>query len=127
MVCIDLEILSEMANISKNLSNEAEDTLGRLQMLNNEMSYDTDLLFDFRSQLLLQGMSDAISQMRIVNDMLSEIKNILIILPQEYQQIENSRRKLFEKNIKKLKNVSTELKIYLERDKDNDEYSDYTD
>lgn len=88
MVKVDLAGLEEMAKQMTAVASDSDDVLGRTQQLNNEMSYDTELLLFPQSQTLLQDMSDLINDLRVADDMIQSLKRILSDLPNEYDQIE---------------------------------------
>lgn len=88
MVKVNLAGLVEMAKRMAKIASDSDDVIGRLQQLNNEMSYDTELLLFSKSQALLQNMSDVINDLRVTDDMVQRLKYILADLPDEYDQLE---------------------------------------
>lgn len=87
MVTMDLDQIDLLARSLGRLSSDSEDVLGRLGMLNYEISGDTKLLLYPSCRDLLQNMSDAVDSLRIANEMLWELKEILSELPEAYYRI----------------------------------------
>lgn len=94
MVKVDLAELEKMARQMAVLASDSDDVIGRLQQLNNEMSYDTELLLFPQSQTLLQNMMDSINNLRVTDDMIQTLKCILADLPDEYDQLESMVKSL---------------------------------
>lgn len=88
MTRIDIGKLEQLAGKMTLLSGDSEDTLGKLRQVNNEMSYDTDLLLFPQSQSILQNLSDAINSLMVADDMLMSLQRIIEPLPEEYMKLE---------------------------------------
>lgn len=91
MVKVDLTGLVEIAKGMTGVASDSDDVVGRLQQLNNEMSYDTELLLFLKSQTLLQDMSNIINDLRAADDMVQSLRHILADLPDEYERLEKRR------------------------------------
>lgn len=115
MVEIDLDTLQEISELITGLSDRCEDSLGQLQILNNEISYDIEFLLNSRSGALLQNVEEGINQMRIMDDIFHGLKNIFTTLPNEYIQIDRSGEEIFEKNITEMIRIDKEVEKKLKQ------------
>lgn len=106
LVKVDLVKMEVLAKRMAVLDSDSNDTLGRLQQLNSEMSYDMKLLLFPNSQMLLQNMSDAVNGLRAADDMIHSLKRILSPLSAEYAELEEMRHEDMRRLAAKIGRVS---------------------
>lgn len=109
MVKVDLVKMELIAENMARLSSDSEDALGKLRQINNEMSYDNELLLNPQGQFILQNLSDSINSLMVADDMLLSLKQILQSLPEEYGQLEERWQTEMTRWGTKLEKVSGEV------------------
>ncbi len=110
MTRIDIGKLEQLADKMTFLSEDSEDALGKLRQVNNEISYDTDLLLFPQSQSILQNLSDAINDLMVADDMLMSLQRIIEPLSKEYMQLEEQSRKELRQWNNRFDTINTQIK-----------------
>lgn len=87
--------LAEIENLSSALIDSAsktDDSLQKLRFLSNEMVNDTELPMYTQSEAILLAVTSAVNALNRGNDTLLSLKNIILSIPDAYQELEKSHK-----------------------------------